>query len=249
MRRLLIAGLTAGLAWAVPTQAQDGWGWSTIIPSVTGTDVLGTHLRQIERERRAPPARSTAGQPAPAHPNASGAATSAATFRYAPSRTRRTANLAAFIERGRKTDPVNAAALEKQFAQGDIIDKLGAALAPTGLHTDNLADAYALWWIVMWNGSRGVSAEPNRTRSIAVRDQVAQLLGPVPGIAGASDARKQEMAEGMLLQAMLIDAAVEQAAKDPAMLRQIKARIVQNARGMGLDLPTMTLTDKGFVPA
>lgn len=35
----------------------DGWSWSTLVPSVAQTDILGTHLRELrnEQERRNTP--------------------------------------------------------------------------------------------------------------------------------------------------------------------------------------------------
>ncbi|WP_333572839.1 DUF6683 family protein [Sphingomonas sp.] len=171
-----------------------------------------------------------------------------AALRYTPSKARRTANLAAFVQKTRAVDPKGAADLQKLFAESDFIDKIGAAVAPHGLHIDNVADAYALWWITAWEASRGINDLPDVETLAAVRAQAAGALGATGELDRATDSQKQELAEALWVQTALIDGAMEQAKGDAARLRQIGGAVRQGAQAMGLDLAAIDLTPRGFVP-
>jgi hypothetical protein len=223
--------LTAVIATA-QVSAQD-MGWSTIIPSVAGTDTLGLVLReQMDRSRAQP-------SPPPV---------AALSLRFTPSKARRTQNFAAFVEKTRRIDAGNAADLERLFVSGDVIEKLAPLMRPLGLRTDDLADTYAIWWITAWNATQGINPDPSRGMSEAVSAQAARALAATPGIAGAPDAAKQEFAESLLVQMIMIDTAIEQNKNNPAQLKAAGAAVKQGARKMGLDLAAMRLTEAGFVP-
>ena len=241
MKRTLALVVAVGALWPMTAPAQD-MGWSTIIPSVTGTDQLGIVLRE---QVRRPPLRRM-GRPFTEVPRA--VAPDAAILRYQPSRTRRTANLAHFVEKTRAVDPAGEKDLANLFASGDFIDKIGRALAPADLRVDNVADAYTVWWINAWQATRGSNATPSRAKNEAVRSQAARALTASAEFTGASDAAKPELAESLLVQATLIDTAIEQAKGDRTRLAAIGAAVAKGARGMGLDLRTMILTEQGFVP-
>lgn len=235
MKRILALALVVSAGWPAAATAQDGWGWSVIVPSVTGTDQLGLHLRdQLAKQKQD-------GPPAEAAPGS-------ASLRYVPSSERRTVNLRNFVERSRRVDPAGAQQLQGLFAAGDIIDKMAAVMAQHGFRADDLGDVYALWWITAWQASRGHNDDQSPALYAAVRGQARRALADTPALAGAGDAAKQEFAESLMLQSLLIDAAVEQAKGDPARLGAVGAAAAQGARGMGLDLSAMTLTENGFVP-
>ena len=243
--RRMLAHLVVAAALASPAAAQD-MGWSTIIPSVAGTDVLGLVLREKAEQARAGRAapqreRAASGADAPA-PNL-------AALSYAPSRERRIANLARFVGKSRAVDRGDAEHMERLFASGDFIDRIGDVLAPMGLRVDNLADAYAIWWITAWNTYRGEKNNPGRAMSEAVSAQAARALSARPEVLGASDAEKQELAEALLTQMTFISMAAGQHRNDAAKLRALAAAVDQGARRMGLDLSSMQLTEDGFVPA
>lgn len=172
-----------------------------------------------------------------------------AMLHYTPAKVRRTANLARFVSKTRAADPRGADDLQKLFAQGDFIEKIGALVAPQGLQIDNIADAYALWWITAWQASRGNNDTPSRTTLAAVRRQAAGAIAATGQIAGASDAQKQELAESLWVQSALIDGAVEQAKQKPERLSAVGDAARKGAEQMGLDLDRFELTAEGFVPA
>lgn len=246
MRRLLLCAFI----WAVaicptPGHGQDvNWSngfWSTTLPAITGTDTLGTALRgQMEQQRKGQ--RSTQSAPA-----ATGKAASAETFRYTPSRQRRTANLAQFVAKSRQSDPKGAEDLARLFASTDVIEAMRAPLSQVGLRIDDVADAYAVWWVNAWLASRGTDLDPSPRMATAVRNQAARAIASTGALRGASDAAKQETAEALLVQAMLIEAAVQQSKGNPELGHRLATAVSQGARGMNLDLAGMTLTEDGFV--
>ncbi len=164
------------------------------------------------------------------------------------SSTVRRRNLAQFVAKTRKTDPEGAAKMERLFASTDVIGQISKAIAPYGLRTNNVADAYAVYWTNAWLGSQGRNDDFSRTQMIAVRNQAEKALLATLPFQSATDAQKQELAEAMLVQAALIGSFLESAKSDPALMAKVKVAITQGARGMGLDLDRMTLTPQGFRP-
>ena len=170
-------------------------------------------------------------------------------LRYAASPVRRRTNLATFVAKTRKTDPAGAAKMQALFAASDPINALGGQIAQFGLRTDNAADAYTVYWMTAWQAAHGDMSDFTRAQSQAVKAQSANALASTPEFAGATDATKQEFAEAMMVQAMLISASVDTYKDDPAMMRQLAAAVRKGAKASGLDLDSMTLTENGFVPS
>jgi hypothetical protein len=239
MRRCMGLALTVLAGLSAPAVAQDGWGWSVIIPSVTGTDQLGLHLRdQLARQKSSPQA-PAAGRPA--------TSAAPAALRYIPSKERRAANLKSFADRIGRVDPAGARQLQALFASGDVIDRMGALIRPHGFRVDDLGDVYAVWWITTWQATRGRNDDPSAAASAAVRQQAHGALGATPALLGGGDATRQQLAESLLLHAMLIDAAVDQAKGSPQQMQAVGKAAAQGAKAMGLDMATMQLTETGFV--
>lgn len=168
---------------------------------------------------------------------------------YKPSMERRRANFAQFVAKSRKKDPKGSAMLEKELASSDVIAKMGRELSAFGMRTDNVADAYAAWWLNAWLASRQRTDTPPARQIAAVRAQAARAMAAVPEMATATDAVKQEMAEANLVQAALIGAYMEHAKGNPALFRQVATAVRKGARASGLNLDAMELTDDGFVGA
>ncbi|MDV3457228.1 DUF6683 family protein [Sphingomonas sp. HF-S4] len=166
---------------------------------------------------------------------------------YKPSLERRRANFAQFIEKTRKKNPQAAADLQKELSS-DVIEKIGGAIGQFGMRADNVADAYAIWWLNAWLASRQRNDTPPARQIAAVRAQAARAMASVPEMASASDAVKQEMAEANLIQAALLGSMMDDAEGNPTKLRQLAAAVRKGARASGLNLDAMDLTDDGFVP-
>jgi hypothetical protein len=159
---------------------------------------------------------------------------STANLNYVASRSRRIENLANFVDRLRAADPVGAAELAKLFASTDIIEAAASGLAQYGLRTDNVADAYTVWWINSWQAAHGDTSDASRAKAQAVKRQVTSVLLTIPAMQRMNDAAKQEMAESMIVQAMLFSNFVETFKSDPAKLQQLGAAVRQGAMKSGL---------------
>lgn len=181
----------------------------------------------------------------PSKPSAS----DTASLNYHPDPARRRQNLTHFVEMSRTTSPADADNLAQVFASRDILEEMRGPMGKVGLRIDNVADAYALWWIDAWQASRGINEDVDRRIVMAVRDQAALAFAQSGSLRGASDAAKQEMAEALLIQALLIESGMEQAKSNPALSRQLAAAVSLGAQGMNVDLSSMTLTESGFAPA
>lgn len=175
-------------------------------------------------------------------------AESAATLRYSPSIARRQANYAGFINRSRKVDPAGTKNLEAILGS-DPVAAMGPELAKVGLTAANVADAYTVYWVEAWQAVHGVTSSSSRDTAKAVKRQASDMLLSTPGFTNATESQKQEIAESLLVQALLVGAAKEQAQGDRAQLAKVAAAVEQGARATGLDLRAMMLTENGFVSA
>lgn len=240
-----ILALTAALLlWPACALAQDWAGplSPSVFPSWIGQDPIGMALRNPTTDSAGPaPADRARPTPRPA-PRAA-----PVSLRFTPSLERRRANLDAFLARSRRVDAQSAEQLAALFARGDFIETIGASLRPYGLRTDDLADAYAVWWINVWDAAHLRTEQASAGRAAAVRAQTVQAMSATPAFRDADDARRQELAETLLIQAVLISEAADQARGDPAVGARVARLAAQNARQMGVDVNAMTLTDEGFV--
>ncbi len=162
------------------------------------------------------------------------------------STTNRKRNLAQFVRKTRITDPAGAEKMQQVFASTDVMGKIDKAMTNIGLRSDNVADAYAVYWTNAWLGSRGRSDNLPGSQIIAVRNQAAGALLVTPQFTSATDAQKQEMAEAMLIHSAIISASIDRAKSDPALMAKLRVAIAQGAKGIGLELDRMTLTTQGF---
>lgn len=169
-------------------------------------------------------------------------------FAYTPSLARRRANFAQFVRRSRRGDPVGAAQMERIFAGTDVIATMSRELAPYGLRTDDVADAFSVYWMNAWGAANGDISSPSRATAQAVRTQVAETLAATPAMRDADDVIRQEVAEALLVQAALISATQETYKDDPAMAVKLAEAVRKGAQRTGLDLDAMTLTEQGFTP-
>lgn len=237
-------GIAAAMALSTPTvHAQSGW--VNMIPLDLGTsDIAARALDQPINDVMNEAARGEDGG-ASALPQAR-SATSTTVLRFTPSTQRRSANLAGFVDRVRATDPAGARDLQQLLGSTDVIGQIGRALAPMGLQTDNLADAYTVYWITAWDIAQGQDSNPSPTQMQAVKRQAETAMLAVPQLAGASDANKQQAAEAFLVQAAMMQGMFD-SATDAEQRQQLASAVRQGASASGVDLDAMQLTPDGFV--
>lgn len=166
---------------------------------------------------------------------------------YIPSMARRKQNYAAFVAKTRTKDPKAADDLQKLFSSTDVIALAGQKMAPLGLRTDNVADAYALWWVASYSAANGKEIPMDRSVLAAVKAQTAKVFGSVKGTAKLTDTTRQQVAEACVLHAVLIDSAMERAKGKPDELKAVATAVRQGALATGIDLDALKLTPKGFV--
>ncbi|WP_020560640.1 DUF6683 family protein [Thiofilum flexile] len=153
-----------------------------------------------------------------------------------------------FIDRIQSQNPLGAEALITLQAQGDIIATIETTLAAKNLTVTHLADAYTVWWVSMWQAAQGKPYELNRETAQAVRQQATQALLKTGVFKTTPDGSKQELAETLLLQALLLDTTLTHVHSNPSLLQQLSESVLNEAQQSGLALDQMTLTPKGFVP-
>ncbi len=252
MRRaclIVVLALAAPLTPA-PAAAQDGWGWSIIIPSVARTDILGTHLSDMMAQQEA----RNAGK-APAAPAAASApstpAADPAKLRFTPTAEARAANFRRLVDQRRAgADAATLRQFETLLADPAFMREVEGELRKRGLRADSMADAFAIWWIQAWQTVHGQTDDPSPAAIRAVQAQAQRAMLTLPGLLDAPDAGKQAFAEGLLVQAVLMGTALEQVKGDPTQVRRLAASVRTAARAQaGLDLTAMALTDAGFTGA
>ncbi|MGI4870928.1 MAG: DUF6683 family protein [Janthinobacterium lividum] len=167
-------------------------------------------------------------------------------LRFQSTVARRRADYASFVAKSRRADPAGATSLAATLRQ-DPVAALVPELAKTGLRIDNVADAYAVYWVEAWETTHGTTGTTSRAQAQAVRAQAAAALLATPSYLSSTEAQRQQLADALLVQALLIGASREQNKDNSAMLRQVAAAVRQGAQASGLDLDGMQLTGQGFV--
>ncbi|WP_379553673.1 DUF6683 family protein [Qipengyuania sp. DGS5-3] len=168
-------------------------------------------------------------------------------FSYRNDKARTQQNLRRFVER--TPEAAGRADLQNMIAaQPTIIEEIGGAMRGFGLDPHNVADAYAMWWVNAWSAANKTGKQPSASTVAAVRQQTRNAIAATPDFANASDADRQEYAEALMLQAMLLSRAFNERQGDPAQLEELANATKKGAKASGLDLSLMRLTENGFVP-
>lgn len=170
--------------------------------------------------------------------------------RYTPSLTRRQANIARQIARVRAASPASAKSMEEMFREQNVFAMIDGTVAPFGMSTSNVADAYAVWWITTWEASQGLTDTQNDPVAIAaVRKQALLAMVASPRFASLTDAAKQDMADEYVFLTALVTGSMNYLRANPAGLSAYRRGLIETTRAGGLDLSSMRLTRAGFVPA
>jgi hypothetical protein len=219
------------------------WQLSSNITYVGGLVLQGQqseHDTAVENQNRTPQAN--------ANNNQKRSNIVSATLTYTPTKSRTRDNLRAVGRRLAKSNPTNAVQAEQLFANNDIIGAVGGALDQLGLQRNNVAHAYAMYWVVYWGLANKVYDTPSRAAMQSVAKQVEQSLVANPSFVALNNDQKQAAAEELMALTAIMDASSEQAKSDPAFAVQIAKASLEGSRKSGLDLDAMTLTEDGFVP-
>lgn len=158
------------------------------------------------------------------------------------------ANLQKLVAALRRESPRMADAAAKDFA--GLLPRIGPELRKLGLNDADMADMTTAYWVTAWEAAHDIVGRRTDPALIAgARRQVAGTIAA--GAARMTDADKQDVADMMLLQALLIDARMKGAAQGGAAVRRTTSDAIarQAAALLKTDLRAVELTPAGFRPA
>lgn len=165
---------------------------------------------------------------------------------YKPSLAARKRNLERFAGRIGVVDPVAAQGLRKAYAKGDPIAQAAPILRKIGLNPNNVADAMSVYLVTAWHASRGDDkGTPAEYRAVSA--QLTRAVASNPSMLRVSNEVKQETAETMILNALLVDASVTDALKNRSKLPGVRTVVVQGAqRTFGFNLTKLRIGVSGL---
>jgi hypothetical protein len=241
MPRLLLCGASALLSVAVLTLAVPAAGQGVFDMGMLTNSLSQGALIQSEEARSGSQRALRSMTRAPRD-----AAVNRAAILYRSSTAVRQRNMQQFVARLRRVDPSGAADLQRTLARRDVVAEVGALMRPVGLDPNNVADAMAMYLVAAYYGVRGsIDSKPSDYKAVSA--QLARAVSSAPHFANASDALKQEIAESMIVQAVLVEQAVQAAQKQPSAMPAVKAAIAKGARGaFGFDVTRMRLGPDGL---
>lgn len=148
----------------------------------------------------------------------------------------------------RRQSPQAAAEVEALFAQ-DLLGMIAPEMRRMGLSLGDMADMTAVYWVAAWEASNGIVGQKTDPRlAKGARDQIAGTFTGNAGLAGMSDRDKQDVADVMLLQAILVEARMQTAKANPATRKQVSDAVhTEAAQLIKTDLRRVKLTPTGFV--
>jgi hypothetical protein len=166
---------------------------------------------------------------------------------YTISASQTQANLQALGKRLAASDPANAAQAEQLLTSVDVIGAVGGVMDQFGLERNNVAHAYALYWVVNWGLANKVYDAPSPIAMKAVAAQAERGFTNNAAFAALDNAQKQAAAEELLVLVAILDAASEQAKSDAPLADKLAKAALEGSKKSGLELDKMTLTENGFV--
>ncbi len=130
----------------------------------------------------------------------------------------------------------------------DPVRNWSQIVASDGLRPGDSADALAAYWVLNWvMANRG---DNNRAQTLAVREQVRPMIAANPAYSSLNEGQRQEFSEVLMLNFLIQQAAYVDAMKrgDQRAQQQLgDAAVARFKNEMGVDLRTLTLTDRGLV--
>lgn len=148
----------------------------------------------------------------------------------------------------RGQSPAAADEVAALFAR-DIVALVRPGFAKLGFSADDLVDTTAAYWINAWEVSNGIGGRETDPRTArAARDQLGKAMRANAGLAAMSDAAKQDIADTMLIQAVLAEARAGSVAGAGAeQRRQVSDAVYREASAMlKVDLRAIKLGAGGF---
>lgn len=176
-----------------------------------------------------------------------GPAPSVAAMTFKPAMDIRKQNVTAFVDVMKKVNADGGAQLEQAISQIDIIDEIGKGIAPYGLRTDSIVDAYAMYMINAWMAANGRTDDNTKEQADGTKNMVMATFSATPDLAKLSEEDKQKFAEGMILNAFLYSGMLEATKTNPEALVNVKKEVRDAAKLLSIDLDLFEMTANGLV--
>jgi hypothetical protein len=173
--------------------------------------------------------------------------TQTAKLNFKPSPAVRAANIAKFVAGMKHINADAGAQMEQAFAQMDVFTQIEQGLVPFGLHIDNIADAYTVYFMNGWMAANGRLDQNTKEQAAGTKASVERVFASSPDIGKLSDEDKQSMAEGLLLQAMLYDMMLQGSASDPAAFKKVQADVRAALKESSIDVDLFELKINGLL--
>lgn len=109
------------------------------------------------------------------------------------------------LARWKRNNPNQGQALDEAFSRYDFLSEFRKIGGPYGIDAHNLADITTAYWVVSWALIHKTDIVDTRFVKAAQR-QLRAALPSVKGLSKLSSAQKQEMAETMMYQTVLLQA-------------------------------------------
>jgi hypothetical protein len=152
-----------------------------------------------------------------------------------------------FIDGIRAYDTAAATELQRVFSENDIWAALAPGLEQYQLSPTDAADAMAVYLIGGWQTANGIEADPTLAEIAAVRSQMDAVLRAVPDFGKSSDAEKQKMAEGLMLQTMLFEMMTDAVKTDPAATKKVRSDVREGMKAtLNIDPLALKMTATGL---
>jgi hypothetical protein len=152
-----------------------------------------------------------------------------------------------FFEKGPKT-AAYVSDIRQFVASGRVFREFAGVAPKLGLRTGDAVDAYAFYLLAQWGVANDYRPEPTRAQVVGIRAQASRALASLAG-ALATSAARQEFAETLVAQGVLIAAAHESAVKrgDAATIRLLVSSAHRGGvKVFGTDPTRLALTNAGF---
>lgn len=157
------------------------------------------------------------------------------------------------LDGARQQDPRAADELADAFRRTDIVAEFDRGMSGYGLDGNDLADAFTAYWLINWMVANRIpgdgSQNPSRGEVQAARDQLALAMTRNPGVRGMSAAERQQLAESLVYNFVILDAAHTQASQPGHESEFEELSNVWRLHGrriLGVDLRELDLTRQGF---
>lgn len=154
----------------------------------------------------------------------------------------------AFREQLTDANPQRAGDIDRALQQDWLAGYRSDIARPNGLDADNLADANTAYLIASWALVNNVETLSSHAIAV-VRNQMRAAVSNSRDVIGMTDGEKQEAAETLIYNTVLVMANRIEIAKtrDSALHQQAAAHYDAAFKGLGIDLTALELTENGFV--